>query len=52
MLLGIALAASEPIRSLFSQQEPKPVVHVVKDVQCPPHFYINVDERVWALRLM
>ena len=52
MFLGIALATSEPIRALFSQKEPRPVVHVLEDLVCPPTFYINVDEKVWILRLL
>jgi len=51
MFLGIALATSEPIRASFLQKETRPVVHVLDDLVCPPTFYINVDEKVWILRL-
>jgi len=52
MVFGIALAVSEPVLSLFSRKEPKPVVHVLEEVPCPPCSYIKIDEKVWILQLL
>jgi hypothetical protein len=51
MLFGFALATSDAVRKLFSTDPPKAVVHVLDDVQCPPYFYVKIDERVFAVKL-
>jgi hypothetical protein len=51
LILGFSLAASEALRKLFRARHPAAVVHVLAKVPEPEYFYINVDQKVFALRL-
>jgi hypothetical protein len=51
VIFGFALAASEAIRKLLQLRCPTAVIHVLRDIPEPQHFYIKVDEKVFALRL-
>jgi hypothetical protein len=51
MFFGFALATAEAVRVVFQPRQPKAVIHVLQDVECPSFFYIKVDDRVFAVRL-
>ena len=51
MFFGVALAAAEAARKAFRIRQPKAVVHVLCRVDCPPYFYVRVDDKVYAVRL-
>jgi hypothetical protein len=51
LIFGFALAASEAIRRLFHFRHPTAVIHVLREIPEPRYFYINVDQKVFALKL-
>ena len=51
LMFGLALATSDAIRRLFHRRHPTAIVHVLREIPEPQYFYINVDERVFALKL-
>ena len=51
VVFGFALAASEAVRELFNRRPPQAVIHVIRDIQCPPYCYVKIDERVFAVKL-
>ena len=52
ILFGFALATSEAVRSLFSREVPKAVIHVLGEIEYPPYCYIEVDEQVGLLAVV
>jgi hypothetical protein len=50
-VVGFVLATREAVREFFDTEHPKAVVEFVQDVQCPPYFYIKIDEQVIAVKL-
>ena len=51
ILLGFALATSEVIRELFHHDQPKAVIDILDSLPYPQYFYINIDEKVFALKI-
>ena len=50
IVFGVALAATEPVRRFFALGQRKAAVYVLQDVECPPCFYIRIDDQVFAVR--
>jgi hypothetical protein len=51
ILLGFALATLEVNRELFHHDQPKAVIDILDSLPCPQYFYINIDEKVFALKI-
>ena len=51
MIFGFALAVSEAIRQLLHFRHPAAVISVLREIPEPQYFYINVDEKIFALKL-
>jgi hypothetical protein len=51
LIFGFVLAASEGIRRVFRVRHPTVVIRLLREIPEPQFFYINIDEKVFALRL-
>ena len=51
IIFGFALATTEAAREFFQPKQPKAVIHVLDEVECPPFFYLRIDDRVIAVKL-
>jgi len=51
LVVGFVIATSEPVYRLFEPEHPKTVVQFIQDVECPPCFYIRIDEQVFEVML-
>ena len=51
LIFGFVLAASEAITKLFQFRNPTAVISVLRKIPEPQYFYINIDEKVFALKL-
>jgi hypothetical protein len=51
LIFGFALAVSEAVGKLFHFRNPTAVISVLLKIPEPQHFYINIDEKVFALKL-
>jgi hypothetical protein len=52
MVFGVALATSEVVRLLLHASRHIAVIRVLRQVDLPPYFYLKVDEKVFAVRLL
>ena len=51
LIFGFALAVSEVVGKLFQFRNPIAVISVLRRIPEPQYFYINIDEKVFALKL-
>jgi hypothetical protein len=51
LIFGFLLAASEAVTKLFQFRNRIAVIFVLRKIPEPQHFYINIDERVFAIKL-
>jgi hypothetical protein len=51
IVFGFALSTFEAARGLFHSEQPKAAIHVLKELECPPYFYVRIDDQVFAVKL-
>jgi len=51
LIFGFVLGASEAVTKLFQFRNRIAVIYVLRKIPEPQHFYINIDEKVFAIKL-
>jgi hypothetical protein len=51
LIFGFVLATSEAVTKFFQFRNRMAVIYVLRKIPEPQYFYINIDEKVFALKL-